>query len=500
MRVSGLASGIDTESIIRDMMAAKRIPLDKITQKKQYLEWQLDSYRDVNRQIRSFNDNLFDTMMKSSTFMAKSVSVSNEDAVSIKGKNANGEFSGSIEIHQLAKAATWQGGEGEKLVIESGEGTTATQNSKVGELQGGWLKEGTLKISVPNGDGGQTENVEIEIGNDDTIKDVVKKLNDKAGVSAFYDERSGQIAMTAKNSGNGNIKVQMDSDPVIEGQAGQDAEFTFNGLKTSRSSNTFDINGFEVTLKEVTTNPVNFTSAPDTDKVVDSVKKFVEDYNKLIEELNGKIREPKYRDFAPLSAEQKADMKDKEIELWEEKAMSGTLKNDPTIQRVLSDMRLALQGSVETSSGKTMNLASIGITTSKDYLSNGKLEIDEEKLRAAINENPNDVHELFASSKKEVTDANGNTKEQAGLITTMRTGLTSANKTITERAGNAGSGKDSFTLGRNLKEMDKQIERFQERLKKSEETLWRQFSAMEQAMNRANAQAQQLMNGLGGMM
>ena len=51
MRIGGLASGMDTESIIRDMMNANRIPLDKITQKKQYLEWQLDDYRSINRNL-----------------------------------------------------------------------------------------------------------------------------------------------------------------------------------------------------------------------------------------------------------------------------------------------------------------------------------------------------------------------------------------------------------------------------------------------------------------
>src|SRR5699024_11537899 len=80
MKISGLASGMDTESIINDMMEAHRLPLNKITQQKQYLEWQLNDYRTINRDIRSASDKIFDTMMKSSTFMAKTVSVSNENA------------------------------------------------------------------------------------------------------------------------------------------------------------------------------------------------------------------------------------------------------------------------------------------------------------------------------------------------------------------------------------------------------------------------------------
>ncbi len=470
MKISGLASGMDTESIINDMMEAHRLPLNKITQQKQYLEWQLNDYRTINRDIRSASDKIFDTMMKSSTFMAKTVSVSNENAVAIRALNAKSEFSGQIEIEQLAKAATWQS--------QGADGLTA--DSKMSELTEGQ----SITIKTPD----REEAIEITFDADDTIKSVMEKINKTANVSAFFDEHTGKIAMTAKNSGAGEIEV---TGLTGAGQAGQNAKFTFNGLETERTSNTFEINGFEITLKEVTENAITFSSAPDTDKVVDAVKQFVDDYNALIDTLNKKVREPKYRDFPPLSAEQKAAMKEKEIELWEEKAMSGTLRNDPTIQSLLSNMRMALSSSVETSNGR-FTLADIGITTSKDYLENGKLEIDEAKLREAISENPNNVYELFAK--------NGDGANEQGLATKVRESLRDANRSITNRAGSFGSGNDSFTLGRNLKEMDKQIERFQERMETIESRYWKQFTAMEQAMQRANAQASQLMNALGGGM
>ncbi|HLR09963.1 MAG TPA: flagellar filament capping protein FliD, partial [Sporosarcina sp.] len=106
--------------------------------------------------------------------------------------------------------------------------------------------------------------------------------------------------------------------------------------------------------------------------------------------------------------------------------------------------------------------------------------------------NPNNVYELFAK--------NGDGANEQGLATKVRESLRDANRSITNRAGSFGSGNDSFTLGRNLKEMDKQIERFQERMETIESRYWKQFTAMEQAMQRANAQASQLMNALGGGM
>ena len=66
---------------------------------------------------------------------------------------------------------------------------------------------------------------------------------------------------------------------------GQNAIFTYNGLTTERASNKFEINGFEVTLKAATQKDISFSSTPDTESILGTVTKFVDDYNKLIEDL-----------------------------------------------------------------------------------------------------------------------------------------------------------------------------------------------------------------------
>ncbi len=495
MRIGGLASGIDTESIINDMMRAHRIPLNKITQKKQYAEWQLDDYRSVNRDIRSMRDDLFD-MTRQSTYMAKTVSVSNENAVGMRALSASSELTGEIEIEQLAKAASWQSAEKKGL----------TQDSKMSELLGN-NEDGEITIAFHDvgedgksiGDALSSKAISYEAG--DSIETIINKINKDpdAGVTAFFDEHTGKIAMTARNSGEKAITVDGLGDTSTQ-TAGQNAKFTFNGLKTERESNTFEINGFEITLKEKTKEgaPVTFSSAPDVDKVFDAVKSFVDDYNKLIEDLNSKLREPLHRDYHPLSEEEKAEMKEREIELWEEKAMSGTLRNDPTIQSLLQKMRLTLSNGVSDGqvdeNGKTgrIVLSEIGITTSKDFLANGKLEIDEDKLREAITADPNKIYDLLGKSS--------GPDDEKGLVPRLRDAMKEANDTISRRAGNAGAANESFTLGRNIKEMDNQIERFEERMQKMEERYWREFTAMEQAMSRAQSQAEQMMNALGGGM
>ncbi|MCG7334320.1 flagellar hook-associated protein 2 [Sporosarcina sp. ACRSM] len=512
MRISGLATGMDTESIIRDLMKANRIPLDKITQKKQYLEWQLDDYRAVNRQLFDFSQNTFDNMILSKSFSHKTVNVSVPDAVSIKNVSSTSDFSGSIQIHQLAKNATLQSSGDETVRVLEKE-TDLTQ--KLSDLGLGVTGVQKIKVTAINAKGvAESKEVEIDTATH-TLQSALDKINKETGVTAFYDEHTGKIAITAKHSGrvdNGakdilieDVDGTLANSLKINGSSdnGQNADFTFNGLRTQRPSNTFEINGFEVTLKEETApidgegkvidggKEITFNSSADTDKIFDNIVKYVDEYNKLIEDLNKQIREPKYRDFHPLSSEQKSEMKEKEIELWEEKAMSGTLRNDSTISSLLTQMRTALMGAVEGIEGDSNTLKSIGITTSKDYLAHGKLVIDEDELRAAISADPNKVHELFAKD--------GEKAENQGFARRLRTIVDDSQTIIADKAGKVGSVNDTFTLGRNLNDMNKQIERFEDRLKMMEDRYWRQFTAMERAIQRANAQSASLMNAFGGM-
>ncbi|MEX3621436.1 flagellar hook-associated protein 2 [Viridibacillus arvi] len=486
MRISGLASGMDTDKIISDLMKAQRIPLDKITQKKQYTQWQLDDYRSINRKLNDFSNNIFDTILKQSTFLAKKVDVSSPDAVSIKSVNATTDFSGTIEIKQLASQASIQSNG------TIGDGPGLDTKKTMNDLH--YTGTGEITINAIAEDG-TPESTTIKFDpSTDSLETVLKKINSESGVTAFYDSFTGKISMTAKNSGNGKIEINGDSGNFfkfdqVNGTEGKNAIFTFNGLETQRTSNTFQINGFEISLKQENTGPISFSSAPDTDKVVDAVKKFVDEYNKLIEELNTKVREPKYRDFQPLSDEQKKDMKEKDIELWEEKAKSGTLKNEPILTSMLQKMRSALGSAVEGTAG-TIRLSDLGIKTTSDYSANGKLEIDEKKLREAINADPNKVYEAFAKS--------GTTASDTGVVSKMRAVITESRTKLTEKAGASGSVNTTYTIGRLLKGYDDQISKFEVRLKQIETRYYKQFSAMETAIQRANSQSAQLMNAFGG--
>lgn len=499
MRISGLASGMDTETMVKELMTAHRIPLNKISQKKQYTEWQRDDYRTVNRTLNDFKALTSDSMLRQATFIKKTVTSSSQGDVSIKNINSVSDFSGKIKVKQLAESATMQSS-GQVLSSE------ADLTKKLSSLSFA-DPVGNFKINAIKADGTMdTVGYEVKIDENSTMKSVIEDINKNSGVNAFYDSFTGKIAFTAKYSGDvkddseiklsGNIQFlklevdnieasnRKDSEGKPLGTLGTNAIFTYNGLETQRQSNTFQINGFEISLKQANDKDITFSSTPDVDSILESVTKFVDEYNKLIEDLNGQIRESKYKDYQPLTDEEKEALSEDQIKKWEEKAMSGTLKNDSIISGVLNQMRSAMSSVVGGVSGANA-LSKLGITTSSNYLENGKLIIDETKLREAISANPNQVYELFA--------ANGDKDSEKGIARRLTSALDEARTKITSKAGSGTTTvNNTFVLGRLLEGYENQMTRFEDRLATLESRYWKQFTAMEQAIQKANSQSSYL--------
>jgi len=227
-----------------------------------------------------------------------------------------------------------------------------------------------------------------------------------------YDELTDTFSITAKQTGAGdNIRITETAGTFFAGigidslnpvtSQGVDAVVEIDGEEVIRNSNTFEVNGVEYTLKKVHTaeNPddsIRITQNIDT--VVDSIKLFVEEYNKLVDKFSEAISEKYDRNFPPLSKEQKEAMTEEEVEKWEEKAKTGILRNDSILSKIMSEMRTALIDTVE---GIGINLSSIGIA-SKSYEDKGKLTINEDKLREAIRNKPDEAKNLFIQRSESV--------------------------------------------------------------------------------------------------
>lgn len=340
----------------------------------------------------------------------------------------------------------------------------------------------------------------------ESLNNVILRVNSSnAGVTMFHDTFSDQLTMTRKETGDFNpgdtagvpnreiittgnfLNEALQFGSGIE-SGGENAKFVINGLETQRTSNTFEMNGITFTLKQkFTTDPVDISINNDSTKVFENIKAFVEKYNELIDKIQKKTSEEYYRSYKPLTDEQRESLSEKQQEQWEEKAKSGLLKRDPILTGALSGMRMNFYAPVKNEAvSPLMNqLASIGIKTTANYMQGGKLEINEAELKKAIENDPASVENLFRGT--------GTTIDEQGIVHRLYDTVNGAMDKLKERAGNSFSTTKQFLLGRQLDNVDRQIDRFEDRLIKVEDRYWRQFTAMEKAIQKANSQSMYLM-------
>ncbi len=427
-------------------------------------------------------------------------------------------------------------------IIENQPGDTAqnvTGSNVLGHLG---LEDGSLTLNVVQANG-EMKKTSISYSKNDTIDSFVKKLNSSgAGVTAIFS--NGQMTMTANNSGaskDGISEIQVlmntkeesgaitednkgkqllgklgfitdeaqinNNDPVdlvAATSRGQNAIFAVNGLYMESNSNSVNVSGYEINLNgtfnesaingkvvDVTSiNPndlVQVSSTNDISSMVDKIKEFVSKYNELIAGINDQLKETRYRDYLPLTSEQRADMSESEQKLWDEKSKSGLLRSDSILRNGLSEMRSALGGRVNGLGDKVIDtLAEMGITTSSSYNDGGKLVIDETKLRKALTEDPDRV----VSTLTQTGEKNSVTGEDTrGLLLRMRDSITDFTRNIELKAGRSTMTDNQYSLGKSLISTDERITKLQARLKDVETRYWKQFTAMEQAINKANTQS-----------
>ncbi len=244
---------------------------------------------------------------------------------------------------------------------------------------------------------------------------------------------------------------------------------------------------------------VNLNATADTGAIKDRIKEFVKSYNEMLDTLNGLLKEKKYRDFPPLTKEQREDMSENEQKLWDEKSKSGLLRSDSLIREGLSKIRTQFLSPVNGLGDKTMDaLAEIGITTSDKLSESGKLVINDDKLDAALEKDPQQVVEIFTSSGEVTTTYDADKKrnvtvDSRGITQRLRNEISNLTKNIEKKAGREGATEQSYNIGKNIVDTDNQITKLQAKLKDIETRYWRQFTAMEQAINRANQQSSMFM-------
>jgi len=521
LRFTGMASGLDTDAIVQQMIRVQQAKVDKVKQEKQLLEWKRDDYRSIINMLRSFKDEFFDVlkpatyMRSSSTYYAYKVKTTDENVATAKSNGKVAMMEHTIKVEQLAEKAKMESRVGE-LGLNG-----LSMDSKISEVANSLglnLEDNKLSLEI-NGE-------EIKISADKTLNDLISAINNSdAGVRISYSSFLDKFIVESKATGadekidvisNSNAKnlfygLGFDVDEV---KYGKNAKFKLDGKKdsngqeviTEKNSNTFTIDGVTYTLTGV--GEAKITLTQDTDAIYEKIKSFIDKYNEIVEKITTKVTEKRPRSggtdkgdyYLPLTDEQREAMTEDEIKKWEEKAKTGLLRNDSLLHGVLERMRSAMNDLTEAG-----GLFSIGISTGS-WRNGAKLFIDEDKLKKAIEDNLDKVVEIFTKTS-EISYSPDNSSElrdkrykESGVVERLFDVLQDYIRTtrsesgqkglLLEKAGLVGDVTEyQNTLTKQINEKQDYIQELINKLYEKQESLYIKFAYMETALSRMSAQS-----------
>lgn len=411
--------------------------------------------------------------------------------------------------------------------LQNALGITSTQSNKISTGSSLWenrVKLGLGKYNTKEELNDALKNFTVNgakidnITADTTVDGLLTAINNNkdAGVTAIYLGSENKFVLSSNEKGEGR-KITLGADPKDTTDAanlifggvstdGTDGEMSilYNGVQTTitSSSNTFSIDGLDIratntfnTGSATAEGGVSFTASADTEKVTETVKKFIEAYNAMIDEVRTQATTKPDSNYKPLTDDQKNEMNETSIKNWEDKAKEGILYNSSA----LKDLDNATQGifsSMMINGVSYDDLEKIGISFSDDYTAGGKIVFDEEKFKTAMNSDPEKVSDLFTGTH--------------GIVNTIDSTLSTYATRYASRNGNsygvlieeAGSEKLSLTLTNNsiykeLKDMQETITNLQSQLSTEQDRYISQFTQMERLINQMNSQSSYL-SQLGG--
>lgn len=399
------------------------------------------------------------------------------------------------------------------VAVSSAKGSTNDFGAAAAQTSVSQISNSTKlsDLGLTAGDDGKYEftinGVKFSFTEDTNVKDMMRKVNaSEAGVKMTYSSLENAFAITSNAYGiNSEITVADGSEGLLSAigvaqgayTQGTNLEVEINGSVFESDGNSISADGttFNFTGVEAGT---EFTVEVEKDNsaIADTIKGFVEDYNKLIEEVYKYLDQEPDEDYYFLADQDKEDLalSEKNEEKWEEKAKEGLLYHDSTISSIMSKLRVALMGTVQAADGKSIGLASLGLNIATDYKEHGKIELDEEKLNSAINEYGEDISRLFADEKTGIMVKFDEVLESA-------VGTTGDKGTLINKAGLATgtSATDNYIYDQ-MKRITSKITALETRYENEQTRLWKKYSAMESMLSTLNSQSASFSSYFGGMM
>ncbi len=433
--VGGLASGLDTQSIIDKLMELERQPITLLQQQEDAFKVKLSAYGEVKSALSAFQSAANDLRYPSSFAASSSIS-SNEDILTVSSSGSAALGNHSITVRALAQAHS----------VRSAAFTASTDV----------VGTGTITIQV-----GTNDAVDVAIDSDhETLSGIAQAINSAgAGVTAsviddglghvyltMTSEESGAdntISVSLSNGGDGQLDSLYESGALVTTRAAANSRLTIDGIDVERSTNTITdlISGVTLNLhKADDTETVNVDITRDTGTIKEKISTLVDAYNKLTDELSS----------------QQA--------YGGEGGSSGALIGDSTLRSITRSLANILGRQVEGTENGDDTLFSIGLSIDR-Y---GKMQMDDGKLTDALTSNISDVTAIFT--------ADSDTSQ--GIVTSLSDYL----DVVTSPASGIIAAKEDG-LQSSIDDLQDKQDDLETRASKQEDILWAQFNALEQLLS-----------------
>lgn len=509
IRMTGLVSGLDTESIVSALVSNYSSKVDKYKKAQTKLSWTQDAWKEVNTEVYSLYTNV-SNLRFSAAYNLKTSTVSDKTKVSVTTSNTTAIGTHTLEIKALAKSKYVTGS---KIKSNSDDGKV-TSTTKISELLQGVSKDSSGEISYSDSpvftDGGKIlvksntsdKGTFIDINKDMTVAGFVAKLN-SAGVQANFDEANQRIFISSAKSGEKNAfsiqAVDADGNEDSSGESykaisalgfgslktsidASDAEILLDGETYKAVSNSITVNGLTINAQGLTSDPVTITTTTDVQGLYDKIKDFFTQYNNVINDLNSRYNADSANGYEPLTDEERTAMGETTANKYEDKIKTSLLRRDSTLDGLMSAMSRSLSKSY-TINGKSYSLTDFGIHT-LGYLNAAKNEeyayhIDgdsddstvsskKDKLMQALTEDPDTVMEVMKQAASSL---------YSELDTKMKSTTLSSAYTVY-------NDKEMTSEYNNYTSL---IKEWQQKLEDQEDYYYQKFSKMESSLSQLNS-------------
>lgn len=542
LRMTGMYSGMDTESIVSQLVKAKSTKVTNLKNEQKKLEWKQTAWQGLNSKIYNMYSKTLSNLRLTSAYSKKSTVSSDSTKATVVASEGAVNGTQTLKVNKLAKSGYLTGAklDGKTSTTTGTDGKDVTKvvnwetTDKLSEIDSNLTGK---TISITTGSGTDAKTTDIEITADMTINDLVAKFKD-AGVNASFDTTNQRFFINSTGTGSAkNFTLTSDDSTALASLGldpnttytdingsknscvkieGQDAEIVLNGATFVSDSNTFSINGLTINTLGVTDEEISLVTSTDYDGIYNTIKDFLTEYNDLINEMDKLYNADSARKYDMLTNDEKDSMTDDEVEQWEDKIKSALLRKDNSLYNVmntltttmmdgyyennLSDKQKKNMSASEISAwykengGKKHYLSDYGIGTlsyfeAQDnehhaYHINGDADDEftstkEDKLKAAIAEDPEGTANFFATLCKTLYSKLDETMSES-------TEYSSIYKVYNDKQ-----------LKKDYKDYTKKIRDAEDELNDYEDRWYNKFSKMEVALSKLQSQTSSISSMLG---